>query len=156
PGRAAHRAQRSGMRLDQETGADFPILERIVNGYPLVYLDSAASSQRPRSVIEAMARYYEYSHANVHRSIHTLGEEATELYEAARDRVQRFVNSAAREEIVFTRNTTDSISLVAEALARRLQPGDEILVTEMEHHSNIIPWQMAARDHGASVKAVPV
>jgi cysteine desulfurase/selenocysteine lyase len=144
------------MRLDQETRGDFPILERVVNGHPLVYLDSAASSQRPRSVIEAMARYYERSHANVHRSIHTLGEEATELYEAARDRVQRFVNAAAREEIVFTRNTTDSIGLVAEALARRLRPGDEILITEMEHHSNIIPWQMAARDHGAVVKAVPV
>jgi cysteine desulfurase/selenocysteine lyase len=144
------------MRLDLETRADFPILERTVNGRPLVYLDSAASSQHPRSVIEAMSRYYERSHANVHRSIHTLGEEATELYELSRDRVQRFVNAAAREEIVFTRNTTDSISLVAEALARRLMPGDEVLVTEMEHHSNLIPWQMAVRDHGATVKAVPV
>ena len=144
------------MRLDLETRGDFPILERTINGRPLVYLDSAASSQRPRSVIEAMSRYYERSHANVHRSIHTLGEEATELYELARDRVQRFVNAAAREEIVFTRNTTDSISLVAEALARRLAPGDEVLVTEMEHHSNLIPWQMAVRDHGATVKAVPV
>ena len=144
------------MRLDQETRADFPILERIVNGHPLIYLDSAASSQRPRSVMEAMTRYYERSHSNVHRSIHTLGEEATELYETARDRVQRFINAPSREEIVFTRNTTDGINLLAEALARRLVPGDEILITELEHHSNIIPWQMAARDHGAVVKAVPV
>lgn len=144
------------MRLDQQTRADFPVLDRIVNGHPLIYLDSGASSQHPRSVIEAMSRYYERSHANVHRSIHTLGEEATELYEAARDRVQRFIGAAAREEIVFTRNTTDGISLVAEALARRLAPGDEILVTELEHHSNIIPWQMAARDHGAVIRAVGV
>ena len=144
------------MRLDLETRGDFPILERAVNGHPLVYLDSGASSQHPRSVIEAMDRYYERSHANVHRSIHTLGEEATELYELARDRVQRFLNAGAREEIVFTRNTTDSISLVAEALGRRLRAGDEILVTEMEHHSNIVPWQMAARDRGATVKAVPL
>ena len=144
------------MRLDEQTRGDFPILDRIVNGHPLVYLDSAASSQKPRSVIEAMARYYERSHANVHRSIHTLGEEATELYEAARDRVQRFVNAAAREEIVFTRGTTDSIGIVAEAVGRTLSPGDEILVTELEHHSNLIPWQVAARDRGATVRAVPL
>jgi cysteine desulfurase / selenocysteine lyase len=144
------------MRVDRETRGDFPILERIVNGHPLVYLDSAASSQRPRSVIEAMSHYYERSHANVHRSIHTLGEEATELYEIARDRVQRFIGAPWREGIVFTRNTTDGIGLLAEALARRMVAGDEILITELEHHSNIIPWQMAARDHGASIKAVPV
>jgi cysteine desulfurase/selenocysteine lyase len=144
------------MRLDRQTRGDFPILERIVNGQPLVYLDSAASSQHPRSVIEAMTRYYERSHANVHRSIHTLGEEATELYEIARDRVQRFVGAPGRESIVFTRNTTDGIGLLAEALARRLGEGDEILITELEHHSNIIPWQMAARDRGASIRAIPV
>ena len=144
------------MRLDEQTRGDFPILSRIVNGHPLVYLDSAASSQKPRSVVEAMARYYERSHANVHRSIHTLGEEATELYEAARDRVQRFVNAAAREEIVFTRGTTDGIGIVAEAVGRTLRPGDEILVTELEHHSNLVPWQVAVRDHGATVRAVPL
>ena len=144
------------MRLDEQTRGDFAILARIVNGHPLVYLDSAASSQKPRSVIEAMTRYYERSHANVHRSIHTLGEEATELYEAARDRVQRFVGAAAREEIVFTRGTTDGIGIVAEAVGRTLRPGDEILVTELEHHSNLVPWQVAARDRGARVRAVPV
>src|SRR5437879_6563979 len=103
-----------------------------------------------------MARYYETSHANVHRSIHTLGEEATELYESARDRVQRFLGAASREEIVFTRGTTDGLNLLAEAIGRTLRPGDEVLITEMEHHSNIIPWQMAVRDWGAVLKAVPV
>ena len=144
------------MRLDEQTRRDFPVLERVVNGHPLVYLDSAASSQKPRAVIEAMTRYYERSHANVHRSIHTLGEEATELYEAARDRVQRFIGAAAREEIVFTRGTTDAINLVAEAVAPTLRPGDEILVTDMEHHSNIVPWQIAARGRGVAVRAVPL
>src|SRR5205823_7136980 len=155
---AHHRAQTGagGMRLDEQTRADFPILERVVNGHRLVYLDSAASSQKPRTVIEAMSQYYARSHANVHRSIHTLGEEATELYEAARERVQRFIGAASREEVVFTRGTTDGINLLAEALGRTLRPGDEILITELEHHSNIVPWQMAARDRGAIVRAVPL
>jgi cysteine desulfurase/selenocysteine lyase len=144
------------MRLDELTRGDFPILERVVNGRPLVYLDSAASSQKPRTVIEAMARYYERTHANVHRSIHTLGEEATELYEAARDRVQRFIGAAHREEVVLTRGTTDGLNLVADAIGHTLEAGDEILITEMEHHSNIIPWQMAARLRGAVIRAIPV
>ena len=144
------------MRLDERTRSDFPILQRIVNGHPLVYLDSGASSQKPRTVIEAMSQYYERSHANVHRSIHTLGEEATELYESARDRVQRFIGAASREEVVFTRGTTDGISLVAETLGRTLGPGDEILITEMEHHSNIVPWQLAARARGAHLRAIPL
>jgi len=144
------------VRLDERTRSDFPILQRIVNGHPLVYLDSGASSQKPRTVIEAMSQYYERSHANVHRSIHTLGEEATELYESARDRVQRFIGAASREEVVFTRGTTDGISLVAETLGRTLVPGDEILITEMEHHSNIVPWQLAARARGAHLRAIPL
>ncbi len=144
------------MRLDEQTRPDFPILDRIVNGRRLVYLDSAASSQKPRSVIEAMTRYYEHSHANVHRSIHVLGEEATELYELARDRVQRFIGAASREEVIFTRGTSDGVSLLAETLRSRLHAGDEILITEMEHHSNIVPWQLAARDRGATIKAVPL
>ena len=144
------------MRLDETTRGDFPILARVVNGRPLVYLDSAASSQRPRTVIEAMSRYYEHSHANVHRSIHTLGEEATELYELARDRVQRFIGAATREEVVFTRGTTDGLGLIAETIGRTLTPGDEIVVTELEHHSNLVPWQLVARDRGAVLKAVPV
>jgi cysteine desulfurase / selenocysteine lyase len=144
------------MRMDEQTRGDFPILARTVNGHRLVYLDSAASSQKPRAVLEAMAQYYTTSHANVHRSIHTLGEEATELYEAARDRVQRFIGAASREEVVFTRGTTDGINLVAEALGRALRPGDEILITDMEHHSNIIPWQMAARDRRVRVRSIPL
>ena len=144
------------MRLDEITRGDFPILERVVNGRPLVYLDSAASSQRPRMVIEAMTRYYERSHANVHRSIHTLGEEATELYEIARDRVQRFIGVPSREEVIFTRGTTDGLGLVAETIGRTLARGDEIIVTEVEHHSNLIPWQLVARDRGATIKAIPV
>jgi cysteine desulfurase/selenocysteine lyase len=144
------------MRLDELTRGDFPILERVVNDRPLVYLDSGASSQKPRIVLEAMTRYYERSHANVHRSIHTLGEEATELYETARDRVQRFIGAASREEVVLTRGTTDGLNLLADAIGHTLEAGDEILITEMEHHSNIVPWQMAARVRGASVRAIPV
>ena len=144
------------MRLDELTRPDFPIFARRVNGQPLAYLDSAASSQKPRQVIEAMTRYYETSHANVHRSIHTLGEEATELYEAARDQVRRFIGAAAREEVVFTRGTTDGLNLLAEAIGRTLAPGDEVVITGMEHHSNVIPWQMAVRDRGAVLRAVPV
>jgi cysteine desulfurase/selenocysteine lyase len=144
------------MRLDELTRPDFPILQRRLDGRPLVYLDSAASSQKPRQVIEAMTRYYEWSHANVHRSIHALGEEATEIYEGARDRVRAFIGAASREEVVFTRGTTDGINLVAEAVGRTLGPGDEIIATEMEHHSNLIPWQMAARDRGAVIRAIPL
>jgi cysteine desulfurase / selenocysteine lyase len=144
------------MRLDEHTRGDFPILDRIVNGQRLVYLDSAASSQKPRTVIEAMSQYYATSHANVHRSIHTLGEEATALYELARDRVQRFIGAASREEVVLTRGTTDGINLVADAIGRTLTAGDEILITDLEHHSNIIPWQMAARGRGATVRSIPV
>ncbi len=144
------------MNLGELCRADFPILRRAVNGEPLVYLDSAASSQKPVQVIEAVQRYYERSHSNVHRSIHTLGEEATELYEAARDAVRGFVGARFREEVIFTRGTTEAINLVAQAIGRTLRPGDEIIVTEMEHHSNLIPWQMACRDRGAVLKAVSV
>jgi len=142
--------------LHELTRGDFPILARVVNGHPLAYLDSAASSQKPRTVIEAMSQYYERSHANVHRSIHTLGEEATELYEAARDRVQRFIGAARREEVVFTRGTTDGLNLLADALCAGLAPGDEVLITEMEHHSNIVPWQLAARRQRLALRAVPI
>jgi len=144
------------MNLGERCRRDFPILSRVVNGQPLVYLDSAASSQKPASVIEAVQRYYETSHANVHRSIHTLGEEATELYEGARDAVRAFIGARGREEIVFTRGTTESINLVAQAVGRTLGPGDEILVTELEHHSNLVPWQMVCRDRGTVLRAVPV
>jgi cysteine desulfurase/selenocysteine lyase len=144
------------MTLGELTRPDFPILQRTVHGQPLVYLDSAASSQKPVAVLEAMARYYQQSHGNVHRSIHTLGEEATEAYESARDAVRAFLGARTREEIVFTRGTTESINLVAQAIARTLRPDDEIIVTEMEDHSNVVPWQMACRDRGARLLAVPV
>lgn len=144
------------MSMGEKCRRDFPILSRVVNGHPLVYLDSAASSQKPVAVIEAVQRYYETNHANVHRSIHTLGEEATERYEAARDAVRAFIGARSREEIIFTRGTTEGINLVAQAVGRTLAPGDEIIVTELEHHSNLIPWQMACRDHGAVLRAIPV
>jgi cysteine desulfurase/selenocysteine lyase len=144
------------MTIAERCRPDFPILHRVINGHPLVYLDSAASSQKPRQVIEAISRYYARSHANVHRSIHTLGEEATEAYEGARDAVRAFVGARAREEIIFTRGTTDGVNLVAQLIARTLGPGDGIVVSEMEHHSNLIPWQMACRDRGAVLRAVPL
>jgi cysteine desulfurase/selenocysteine lyase len=144
------------MTLGEGCRADFPILARSVNGRPLVYLDSGASSQKPRQVLEAMQRFYERSNANVHRSIHTLGEEATEQYEAARDAVRAFVAARYRQEVIFTRGTTDGINVVAATIGRTLQPGDEVIVSEMEHHSNLIPWQMACRDRGATLRAIPL
>jgi cysteine desulfurase/selenocysteine lyase len=142
--------------LGEQCRPDFPILARPVHGRPLVYLDSGASSQKPRQVLEAMQRYYERSNANVHRSIHTLGEEATEQYEAARDAVRAFVSARHRQEIIFSRGTTDGINIVAATIGRTLRPGDEVIVSEMEHHSNLIPWQMACRDRGATLRAIPL
>jgi cysteine desulfurase / selenocysteine lyase len=144
------------MTFGEACRSDFPILARPVNGRPLVYLDSAASSQKPRQVLEAMQRFYEQSNANVHRSIHTLGEEATEQYEAARDAVRGFVAARHREEIVLTRGTTDGVNIVAATVGRTLRPGDEVIVSEMEHHSNLIPWQLACRDRGATLRAIPL
>jgi cysteine desulfurase / selenocysteine lyase len=144
------------MTLGEACRADFPILARSVNGRPLVYLDSGASSQKPWQVLEAMQRFYERSNANVHRSIHTLGEEATEQYEAARDAVRGFVAARHREEIILTRGTTDGINIVAATVGRTLRPGDEVIVSEMEHHSNLIPWQMACRDRGAILRVIPL
>jgi cysteine desulfurase / selenocysteine lyase len=144
------------MTLGEACRSDFPILARPINGRPLVYLDSGASSQKPRQVLEAMQRFYEHSNANVHRSIHTLGEEATEQYEAARDAVRGFVAARFREEIVLTRGTTDGVNIVAAAVSRTLRPGDEVIVSELEHHSNLIPWQLACRDRGAVLRAIPL
>ncbi|RUS43571.1 cysteine desulfurase [Cohnella sp. AR92] len=136
--------------------AEFPILHQDINGHPLVYLDNAATSQKPRSVIEAVKRYYEWDNANVHRGVHTLGSRATDAYEGAREKVARFLNAASRE-IVFTRGTTTALNLVAHGYARQvLKPGDEIVITYMEHHSNIIPWQQAAKATGATLKYIPL
>ena len=137
--------------------ADFPILATTMNGRPLVYLDSAASTQKPRVVIDALARFYERDYANIHRGIYELSQRASELHDQARRRVQRFLGAADWREIVFTRNATEAVNLVAQSfLAPRLEPGDEILVTEMEHHANIVPWQLVAARTGAKVVAAPI
>jgi len=137
--------------------ADFPILATTMNGRPLVYLDSAASTQKPRVVIDALARFYERDYANIHRGVYELSQRASELHDQARRRVQRFLAAADWREVVFTRNATEAVNLVAQSfLAPRLGPGDEILVTEMEHHANIVPWQLVAARTGAKVVAAPV
>ncbi|MBV6425243.1 MAG: Cysteine desulfurase [Steroidobacteraceae bacterium] len=137
--------------------ADFPIFERQVNGRPLTYLDSAASAQRPRAVIAAVDHYETHLHANVHRGVHALSQEATAAYEGARERVRRFLNARSTKEIIFTRGTTEAINLVANAFARpRLGSGDEIVLTRLEHHANIVPWQMAAAATGATLRVAPI
>ncbi len=136
---------------------DFPILRQEVNGRPLVYLDNAATTQKPRAVIDALSRFYERDNANVHRGLHTLSMRATAGYEGARARVAAFVNAAAPEEIIFTRGTTEAINLVAASWGgASLKPGDVILLTEMEHHSNLVPWQLVAKRTGATLRFVPV
>jgi cysteine desulfurase/selenocysteine lyase len=137
---------------------DFPILERTVRGKQLVYLDNAATTQKPRQVIDALVHYYEHYNANIHRGLHTLAEEATAAYEASRVKVGRFINAAHPEqEIVFTRNTTESINLVANAWGRKfLQPGDEIVFSAMEHHSNLVPWQLVALATGAKLRFIEI
>jgi len=136
---------------------DFPILHQSVQDKPLCYLDNAATSQKPRQVIEAMDRYYRMDNANIHRGVHTLAERATAAYESARERMARFLNAAYEEEVVFLRGTTEAINLVAQSWARpRLEPGDEILITEMDHHSNIVPWQLVCEQTGATIRAVEV
>jgi cysteine desulfurase/selenocysteine lyase len=146
------------LRYDVErVWRDFPILARQVHGKPLVFLDSAASSQRPRQVIEAVDDYERLHHANVHRGVHQLSQEATALFERARERVRAYVNAASIREVIFTRGTTESINLVAQSYGRsRLQPGDEILLTALEHHANIVPWQMVAGQTGARIRVVPM
>lgn len=135
----------------------FPILHQEVNGHPLVYLDSAATSQKPVSVIEAVKRYYEWDNSNVHRGVHTLGSRATDAYEGAREKLRRFINAKFTEEVIFTRGTTTALNLVASSYARAVcQKGDEIVITPMEHHSNLIPWQQVAKATGAVLKYIPL
>ena len=134
---------------------DFPILERKVYGKPLVYLDNAATSQKPRQVIDALVDYYENYNANIHRAVHCLGEEATAAYEEARAKVAKFINAPSPESVIFTRNTTEAINLVAYTWGRaNVLEGDEILLTQMEHHSNLIPWQRLASEKGATVRYI--
>jgi len=136
---------------------DFPILDQEINGHPLIYFDSAASSQKPRQVLDAIVRYYEHDNANVHRGVHELSNRATGAYEAARERAAKFINARAPQEIIFTRGTTEGINLVASTWAlAHLKPGDKILLSELEHHSNLVPWQMVAERTGAKLAYIPV
>jgi cysteine desulfurase/selenocysteine lyase len=136
---------------------DFPILQRSINGRPLVYLDSGASSQRPLAVLRAVEEYETHSHANVHRGVHALSQAATEAFEGARERVRRFINARSTKEIIFTRGTTEGINLVAQSYARpRFNPGDEILISALEHHANIVPWQMVCEQTGCTLKVAPI
>lgn len=155
---AAVTATRSATALDVAAiRRDFPILHQTVNGKPLVYLDNAASSQRPKSVIEAISRYYEHDHANVHRGVHTLSQRATDAYEGARETIRRFINARDTKEVIFTRGTTEAVNLVAQSFARpRFQPGDEIIISALEHHANIVPWQFLREQVGAVLKVIPI
>ncbi|MDJ0659846.1 MAG: SufS family cysteine desulfurase [Crocosphaera sp.] len=136
---------------------DFPILHQEIHGKPLVYLDNAATSQKPIAVLEALSHYYEQDNANVHRGAHSLSVKATEAYEGARDKIAKFINAASRQEIIFTRNATEAINLVAYSWGlNNLKPGDEIITSVMEHHSNIVPWQIIAKQTGAIIKYVPL
>jgi cysteine desulfurase/selenocysteine lyase len=137
--------------------ADFPILHQEVRGRPLVYLDSAATTQKPQAVIDALVRYYTHDNANVHRGVHALSERSTAAYEGARERIRRFINARDTKEIIFVRGCTEAVNLVAQTFGRgKLGPGDEVLITAMEHHSNIVPWQMVCQQTGATLKMVPV
>jgi cysteine desulfurase/selenocysteine lyase len=155
---AAVTATRSATALDiAAIRRDFPILHQTVNGKPLVYLDNAASSQRPKSVIEAISRYYEHDHANVHRGVHTLSQRATVAFEGARETIRRFINARDTKEIIFVRGTTEAVNLVAQSFARPgFQPGDEILISALEHHANIVPWQLLRDQVGAVLKVIPI
>lgn len=137
--------------------SDFPILDRKIRNKKLVYLDNAATAQKPQAVIEAVRRYYSHHNANIHRAVYSLSEEATEAYESVRARVARFLKAAEPREIIFVRGTTEAINLVAQSFVRpRLKPGDEILITAMEHHSNIVPWQIVCDERGAKLKVAPM
>jgi cysteine desulfurase / selenocysteine lyase len=135
----------------------FPVLARTVHGKPLAYLDNGASAQRPNAVIDAVDDYERHHHANVHRGVHTLSQEATTLYEGARDKLLRFINARSRHEIIFVRGTTEGINLVAQSYARPLlKPGDEVLITHLEHHANIVPWQLVCEQTGAKLVVAPI
>ena len=136
---------------------NFPILQRTVHGKPLVYLDSAATTQKPRQVLDALAQYYAHGNANIHRGVYLLSEEATAAYDGARTKIQRFINARTSREVVFTRNSTESINLVAQSFGRQnIGPGDEILITHMEHHSNIVPWQLLCEQTHARLRVAPI
>ena len=153
-----HPTQAPSPALDIErVREDFPILQRRVHDKPLVYLDSAATTQKPRPVLDALTRYYSDSNANIHRGVYLLSAEATAAYDGARSKVQRFINARSPREVIFTRNSTESINLVAQSFGReQVGPGDEILITHMEHHSNIVPWQLLCEQTRARLRVVPI
>ncbi len=152
-----HRARRQGNFDVERVRADFPILSRKVHGKPLVYLDSAASAQKPRAVIDVMSRFYEEDYANIHRGVHFLSQRATDAFEAARAKIARFINAEKADEIVFTRNATESINLVAQSWGRKnLGPDDNIVLTELEHHANIVPWQLLRAEKGFEIRVAPI
>ena len=155
---AAPRPSRPAVPLDVErVRTDFPILQQTIRGKPLVYLDNAATSQKPRVVIDSMARFYAAENANIHRGVHHLSERATEAYDRVREQVARFINASSTREIIFTRGTTEGINLVAQSYGRtHLKPGDDIIITAMEHHSNIVPWQLLCEQTGAVLRAAPI
>ncbi len=140
----------------QKIRADFPILRRQINGKPLIYFDNGATTQKPQQVIDRISNYYLHQNSNVHRGVHTLSQEATDLFEGAREYVRQFINAEETNEIIFTRGTTESINLLATALKPWIVKGDEILVTAMEHHSNFVPWQQLCEERGARLKIVPI
>jgi cysteine desulfurase/selenocysteine lyase len=135
---------------------DFPILDQKIHGMPLAFLDNAASAQKPRMVLEAMTRFYESDYANIHRGVHELSQRATKAFEGARETVRRFINAAKADEIIFTRGATESLNLVAHSFGRGLKEGDEVIITELEHHANIVPWQMLAKEKKIKLVVVPI
>ena len=152
-----HHSTNNGAFDAERVRGDFPILREKVNGWPLVYLDNAATSQKPRAVLDAMQHYYAADNANIHRGVHTLSVRATDAYEGARAKVQQFLGAQRPEEIVFVRSATEAVNLVANTWGRaNLRPGDEVLITVMEHHSNIVPWQMLCAQTGAVLKVAPI
>ncbi len=156
-GTTHEKTQLIGTRSVEDVRSDFPLLDRTVNGTTIAYLDNAATSQKPRAVLDAIRVYYEHGNANVHRALHTLGEEATAAYEESRGKVQRLLNARSSNEIIFTRGTTEAINLVASSWSdHTLSPGDVVLVTEMEHHSNLVPWQLACARKGCTLRFIPL
>lgn len=144
------------MKTIDQIRNDFPILSREVNGKPLVYLDNGATTQKPKFVIDAISKYYENENSNIHRGVHTLSQEATDAYEQARVKVQQFLNAKHSYEIIFTSGTTGGINMIASSLRSAIKPEDEIIITAMEHHSNIVPWQMLCEETGAKLKVIPI
>ena len=141
----------------EEIRKKFPILHQQVNGKPLVYFDNAATSQKPKSVIDAFSAYYQHDNANIHRGIHTLAERATAAYEETREKVRQFINAGEVEEVIFTKGTTEGINLVASSFGRKfIGAQDEIIISALEHHSNIVPWQMLCEEKGCVLKVIPI